>query len=263
MRFAAILFDLFDTLVRFNRNRLPEIRIDGRRVRSTAGQLLPILAPHAPGVDLPRFFDALVWSWQEAERRRAIDLREVSAAERFQLLFRHLGLDPGRIPSAVLEDLLCAHKRHLSAAAEFPAEHRALVDRLARRFALGIVSNFDYAPTAHGILEREGVSRLFRAVVVSADVGWRKPKAAIFEVALARLGVAPRDTLFVGDRADIDVAGAKGVGMVAAWLNPSGASAPAGIPAPEYVLGSLLELDTLLAATAGAEPSRPTGDLIQ
>ena len=44
MTFSAILFDLFDTLVLFDRNRLPEVQIDGTNVRSTAGQLLPILA---------------------------------------------------------------------------------------------------------------------------------------------------------------------------------------------------------------------------
>ena len=33
----AVLFDLFDTLVLFQRERLPEIEINGRVVRSTAG----------------------------------------------------------------------------------------------------------------------------------------------------------------------------------------------------------------------------------
>ena len=59
MTFSAILFDLFDTLVLLNRNRLPEVQINGSSVRSTAGHLFPILAPHAPGVDLPQFFEAL------------------------------------------------------------------------------------------------------------------------------------------------------------------------------------------------------------
>lgn len=248
MTFSAVLFDLFDTLVRFDRNRLPEVQINGANVRSTAGHLFPILAPHAPGVDLPRFYEALIWSWREAERRRAADYREVGAPERFGLLFRRLGLEPAGIPSEVLEALLSTHKRYLSQAAEFPPEHRALVARLARRYKLGIVSNFDYAPTAHGILERERVSGLFQAVVVSADVGWRKPKATIFEAAFHRLGIGPGDALFVGDRADIDVLGANAVGMAVAWLNPSGESAPPGLPAPEYELRSLAELSRILGS---------------
>lgn len=264
MTFSTVLFDLFDTLVLFDRTRLPEVQIDGKSVRSTAGHLFPILAPHAPGVDLPSFFDALIWSWQEAERIRAADYREVGAPERFAFLFRRLGLDPGRIPTGVLDALLSTHTRYLSQAAELPPAHRTLITRLVPRYRLGIVSNFDYAPTAHWILERERVAGLFQAVVVSADVGWRKPKPAIFEVAFRRLGIGPADALFVGDRADIDVVGAKAVGMAVAWLNPSGEPAPPGLPAPEYELKSLAELEWILApGEPGAEPSESPAHLIE
>jgi putative hydrolase of the HAD superfamily len=264
MTFSSILFDLFDTLVLFDRTRLPEVQIDGKRVRSTAGHLFPILAPHAPGVELPRFFDALIWSWEEAERVRAADYREVGAPERFAFLFRRLGLDPGRIPADVLDALLSTHKRYLSQAAELPPTHRALITRLARRYRLGIVSNFDYAPTAHWILERERVAGLFQAVIVSADVGWRKPKPAIFEAAFRRLEIGPTDALFVGDRADIDVVGAKAVGMAVAWLNPSGEPAPPGLPAPDHELKSLAELERILApAEPDAEPSESPAHLIE
>lgn len=246
MRLSAVLFDLFDTLVRFDRTRLPEVQINGTTVHSTAGRLFPILAPHAPSVDLPRFFEALLWSWQEAERIRATDHREVPAVDRFGLLFCRLGIEPARIPAEVLADLLETHKYHLSFAAELPEAHRACVTALAGRYRLGIVSNFDYAPTAHWILDREGVTGLFETVVVSADVGWRKPKAAIFEAALSRLGIGPADALFVGDRADIDVVGAKAMGMPAAWLNPNGDALPPGIPAPDYELRALTDLGPLL-----------------
>lgn len=247
MTFAAIIFDLFDTLVRFDRNRLPSIQVDGRTVRSTAGHLFPILAPYAPHVDLSRFYDALIASWQEAEQIRAGDQREVVATERFGFLFRRLGLDPSRISAQVVQNLLETHKRSLCQAAEFPAEHRALLARLVARYRLGIISNFDYAPTAYAILDRESIRNLFHAVVVSADIGWRKPKPAIFEAAFARLGVGPGDALFVGDRPDIDVCGAKGVGMAVAWLNPGREAVPPGMPAPEYELRALTDLDGILA----------------
>jgi HAD superfamily hydrolase (TIGR01549 family) len=244
--FKAVLFDLFDTLVLFDRNRLPELQINGRMVRSTAGHLFPILAPYAPGMTLAQFYEALLASWQEAERIRATDSREVSAPERFGFLFRHLGLTPSTLPREVLQGLLATHKRELSRAAEFPAAHRSLLARLASRFRLGVVSNFDYAPTARWILEREGIGDLFDAVVISEEVGWRKPKPIIFEVALARLQILPVEALFVGDRADIDVLGAKRAGLAAAWLNRAGEPLPQGIPTPEYEIRDLGALGTLL-----------------
>ena len=39
MSYRAVLFDLFDTLVIFYRNRLPEVHVNGRVIRSTAGEL--------------------------------------------------------------------------------------------------------------------------------------------------------------------------------------------------------------------------------
>ena len=76
MSYRAVLFDLFDTLVMFHRDRLPEIQVNGRTIRSTAGHLHAAFRPFAPGVELPVFVDALFWSWQEAERIRGEDHRE-------------------------------------------------------------------------------------------------------------------------------------------------------------------------------------------
>jgi len=59
MPYAAILFDLFDTLVRFDRERMPEIEIDGNVVRSSAGLLHAILRTQAPQIGLERCYEAL------------------------------------------------------------------------------------------------------------------------------------------------------------------------------------------------------------
>src|SRR5438093_529896 len=93
MAYRAVFFDLFDTLVRFERDRLPEITIKGKTVRSTAGHLHGVLARHAPQVTLEQCYEALLVSWKEAERLRAIDHREVSARERFSYFFPAAGLD--------------------------------------------------------------------------------------------------------------------------------------------------------------------------
>ncbi|MEK8035714.1 MAG: HAD family hydrolase, partial [candidate division NC10 bacterium] len=113
---------------------------------------------------------------------------------------------------------------------------------LGARHRLAVVSNFDYTPTARLVLEREGIASLFETVVISDAVGWRKPKAVIFETALGALGLGPERALFVGDRADIDVAGAHGVGMQAVWINRAREALPDGAPAPEFEIQDLAEL---------------------
>jgi putative hydrolase of the HAD superfamily len=248
-RYRAVLFDLFDTLVRFDRRRLPEIEIEGRIVHSTVRHLHEVLQPHAPGIDLASLHAALITSWQEAERRRAADHREVPAQQRFSRVLECLAVDPARCQPGLVEALLETHRRELGKAAEFPPHYAPLLARLAQHYRLAVVSNFDYSPTALGILESAGVTTLFGAIVVSDAFGWRKPAPAIFREALRRLDVGPGEGLFVGDRADIDVAGAHGVGMDAAWINPDHAPLPPGLKPPEFEIGDLAELERLLLST--------------
>src|SRR5574342_197838 len=132
MAWDAVLFDLFDTLVRFDRARLPEITVKGRVVRSTAGQLHETLQRFCPAIGLDDFADALFWSWQEAERVRQETHREVTAADRFAALFGRLGVDPAGLPDDAIPALLATHMRELSRAVEFPPHHRALLESLRR-----------------------------------------------------------------------------------------------------------------------------------
>jgi putative hydrolase of the HAD superfamily len=245
-RYAAVFFDLFDTLVRFRRDQLPVIEIDGKTVRSTAGRLHGVLCPHVPDLSLERCYGALLASWNEAERLRNLDDREVSASERFTDFFRRLSLDPDGVPAALRQSLLDAHRDELSRAAVFPEHYGPLLRKLAATHQLAVVSNFDYTPTALGILEAAGVKELFATIVVSDEVGWRKPKADIFRAALQRTGADPARTLFVGDRADIDIVGAHGVGMDAAWINPDREPLPAGVTPPRFEIRDLAELEELL-----------------
>lgn len=242
----AVLFDLFDTLVLFQRERLPEIEINGRRVRSTAGHLHEAFRSFAPSLSLGDFAGALFWSWQEAEKIRNGTHREVSAQERFGMLFGRLGFEAAAMEREALPLLLATHMRELSKAVVFPSHHRSVLEALGRRHRLAVVSNFDYTPTARMVLEREGVAHLFETILVSDAVGWRKPSPRIFEQALQSMGLAPGAALFVGDRADIDVAGAHGVGMRSVWINREGEALPAGAPVPDHEIRDLGELPGLL-----------------
>jgi len=246
-RYRAILFDLFDTLVRFDRERLPMLQIGGRAVRSTVGHVHEVLRAWAPQVTLEALYAGMGESWREAERLRAIDHREVGAAERFSYLFRCLALDPEACPAGLVTEMIETHRRELAKAADFPAHHGPLLEELRGRYRLAVVSNFDYTPTALAILREAGVAEVFETIVVSDAVGWRKPAPRIFHETLERMRLDPREALFVGDRADIDVAGAHRVGMEAAWVNPTGEALPPGIAPPEYELRDLADLRAILA----------------
>jgi HAD superfamily hydrolase (TIGR01509 family) len=67
---------------------------------------------------------------------------------------------------------------------------------------------FDVRP----LLEREGLASLLDAVVLSFEVGAKKPDGRIFEHALARLEATPEEALMVGDSWRDD-AGAAALGI--------------------------------------------------
>jgi HAD superfamily hydrolase (TIGR01509 family) len=161
-------------------------------------------------------------------------------------MLRRLALDPGDYPTGFVESLLDAHRHALSEAATFPPHYVDLLHALRPRYRLAVVSNFDYTPTALGMLTLAGVAELFDTIVVSDAIGWRKPRPEIFEAALERLAVRASEALFVGDRADIDVIGAQRLGMPVAWVNPKHTPLPPGIGAPDYEIRDLAELGPIL-----------------
>jgi len=95
------------------------------------------------------------------------------------------------------------------------ASAHALLEALRERgLKLALVSN-TASPQwlLQPILERQGIAERVDAIVLSSEVGKRKPHPAIFERALRDLDVQSSEALFVGDRLDADVRGASRVGM--------------------------------------------------
>jgi putative hydrolase of the HAD superfamily len=93
-----------------------------------------------------------------------------------------------------------------------PGAREGLEAFAARGLRLGVLSNFDRR--LPGILRELGLDAYFDVVTLPADAGAAKPAPAIFAAALTRLGVPAERTLYVGDHAEQDVAGAAGAGLL-------------------------------------------------
>jgi len=110
-------------------------------------------------------------------------------------------------------------------AARFLAESQAsfevnepMLERLARRHRLGIVSNFyGNLPT---VCDNARVRKHFGVIVDSAQIGLLKPDPRIFLAAVEALGVGADRTVMVGDSLARDMAGARAAGMAHIWLAP-------------------------------------------
>ncbi len=79
---------------------------------------------------------------------------------------------------------------------------------------LGILSNtFINAVTLERHLAQFGILDFLTTKAYSYQYGFRKPDSRIFIAAAKNMGLEPANILFVGDRLDLDIAGAKAANM--------------------------------------------------
>lgn len=120
--------------------------------------------------------------------------------------------------------------------------------KLKMRYILGVVSNLAYSPAVTRTLERFDVAELFDAIIVSADVGWRKPSPRIFRKALQIMRISASETVYVGDELDHDVEGAMKVGMHTILLKRSSTKMAASNVRPDIIVYEWKELPDAVKA---------------
>jgi putative hydrolase of the HAD superfamily len=229
VRFDAVLFDLDDTL------------LDGDA--AWASGMDSIVRRRCPDVDRAAAFAA----WEGAFDAHFDDYLagRMSLAESRAARIRTWGsalgvaIEPGS-EAGWFADYLVGY----SAGWRPFDDVAAVLGQLAPR-QLGVVTNGD------GDQQRAKVAALrlpvtFDVVVVSSEVGCAKPDRRIFRTAAEKLEVAPARCVFVGDREDVDAAGAHDAGMHGVWLNRRGRSGVTDLPS----ISTLADLPALLT-TAG------------
>ena len=124
---------------------------------------------------------------------------------------------------------------------------REVLTELSRENRLAAISN-SMSLVPKRFLDESGLSKYFDAIVISGEVGYRKPHPAIFEAMLEQLGVKPSEAVHVGNLIEEDVGGAKGVGMYAVLLAPSAIGEVETWP--DLVVPSILEVPEAIATLA-------------
>jgi len=243
----AVVFDLFDTLVKWEPDRLPLLHWRERSTHSTLPWILPSLQERMGSrFELETFLTVYHDVIDEINAEREREGIEITCQQRFDRTLERLGYsDPTE------RDLLAFHvtRVHMDGVRKVtfaPPERSHAVRRLAPHFRLGLLSNFDDAQCGREVLLDTGVAELFEAVIISAEAGLRKPNPQIYQRILAMLGLEPHTVLFVGDTPREDVLGPRRAAMRVAWVNKRGAPLPDGIPQPDLMVADIAELPALL-----------------
>jgi putative hydrolase of the HAD superfamily len=79
-------------------------------------------------------------------------------------------------------------------------------------------------------------------VLVSSEIGERKPSMTAFERLVHVLGTEPRHTCYVGDDPHDDIAGAHEAGLQTIWIDWEGREYPDNVPPPDHTIHAFPEL---------------------
>lgn len=134
----------------------------------------------------------------------------------FRALYRQKGVSPS--PSKVQDTALFFRTLSMRHIRLYPQAAAVLKELRDRGLGVYLLSNAQAAFTVPE-LRKLGLSSLFDGIVLSSDVGIKKPDSAIFQHIVEKYGLRPAECLMIGNDADADIWGAAAVGMAGRYIH--------------------------------------------
>lgn len=214
MAYRAVLFDIGDTL--WHAAEAPPAA-EFRRL--AANRAAAFLKGAGVTYDDPAMAARVAWDALEDAMRRArlTDRKEPDYAAVARSALEAIGLSLNLERAGELMEAIYVSGAEGGKAA-YPGARELLETLRSRGFKLGIVTNRAFGGERfRDDLRAAGLDIDWDANVVSVEVGFLKPHPAIFERALAEIGVRGAEAVMVGNSLAEDIAGAQNFGMATAW----------------------------------------------
>ena len=166
--------------------------------------------------------EVLTETWKTVHQRlfQQLDAGKCSMADvrdaRFQCLFQELGLPIDKVMEG-LSGFFCS--RYLTSLRLY--DDVTVLEEL-RAYHVGIITNGAHDEHTDSQLSKVlhlGLSERIQSLTISGEIGVRKPKIEIFQVACERAGTSPKEALFVGDTVENDIVGANRAGMTSVFID--------------------------------------------
>ncbi len=185
---------------------------------STDKKINPIIAKYASkkyGVDKTAFLKCLLLVHHGIQTK--VSGEKYDRFTWFSLIFKMLGK---KIAKAQLTYL---HKKYWNLVYKnlkpFSNAHKVL-QQLKKKYVLVLITDSDGKTdaTKYGKLKSTNVQRYFDLIVTSNKVNANKPSKKLFNYALKKLKLSPRECIMIGDKPFTDLAPAKELGMQTIWM---------------------------------------------
>jgi putative hydrolase of the HAD superfamily len=229
-KIKAILFDIDDTL--FDRN-LAQIKV------------LELIVKKIPSAFRKISMEKITEAFLESDRLTVADFNSGAPStnlrdNRSKLFLRLLGIAEN-YANIITETYV---RDYPTVYAPVPGAV-LIVEKLSKKCQIGVVSNA-MPDVQYKKLETLKLRNMLSCIVLSEEIGIRKPELGIFLHAAQLLGRQPDECLFVGDSYTNDIVGAKKAGMRTCWFNPAKSSLPDNEIRTDYVVTDLSEIPALL-----------------
>lgn len=164
--------------------------------------------------------------------------KELLRSLRFQLTLQDFGINDKEMAEHLGEDYLEIMPLKVGL---FPNAIEIL-DYLKPKYHIHLITN-GFSEVQAAKLNVSGLDKYFGVVVTSEEAGFKKPDARIFNFALKEAGAGTEESLMVGDDREVDIEGAKNIGMDQVLFDPDGKYEKNG---STYYIRDLLELKGIL-----------------
>ena len=207
MNINHIFFDLDRTLWDFDKNS-----------KGTLMQLIEYFELDRKGVDSPQDFinnysihNEKLWDLYREDKITKEELR----TKRFRLVLEDYAIN----------DNLLAENFGIAYVKESPLKTRLFpfaietLTYLQKNYKLHIITN-GFQEVQHIKLDKSNLAQYFVNIITSEQVGVKKPNPLIFEHALNNSGAKIEESIMIGDDLEVDIMGAKILGMHQVYFNP-------------------------------------------
>ncbi|MFJ2466769.1 HAD family hydrolase [Pseudomonas sp. NPDC087615] len=188
------------------------------------------------------FRAALERTWHEAaERGRSLAL-DVSLCSILHDVLRELN-----VPFIGTQNIVDSFLRQLGDGIVTPSAAAAVHELKRMGYKIGLASNtLRSSKVRRESLRQAAIDDAFSAIIISSEIGFRKPHPVFFEILLRRIGASPEQVIFVGDTWHKDVLAPVESGMRAIWMAGSNQADPASVLHSTPFVTDLSQLPSVL-----------------
>jgi len=205
-KYTHLFFDLDNTIWDFNSNSFDALQIALDKLK-----LLETLGSYEDFYKIYSGVNEKLWELY----RLGLMNKNVLSVQRFEESFEKHGVplqaSGGIVNAAYLSEMPLQTKLIEGA--------REVLDYLHGKYDVAIITN-GFKEVQYDKISKSELSKYFRKIFISEEIGAQKPKRAIFEYALKSMNAPKRSSLMIGDSWEADIVGAMNFGIDQVYYNP-------------------------------------------